>query len=272
MVHERTGVDHVCQPFADRPLLDVQDLVQPAALGRLGDPGTVPVYDLFDLLSLVIDENDCFLGRPAADTGAILLDTAKVCRDEIFVDQGTDTVVDQHCVCFPPVDSRRFLQPVIDGHLPRLTAGDDGDDLFEAVGIFQLLHIGNPVFDTNDDDPVDLRMAVEYFHGMDNDGLAVHKKKLLGAVFGVHSLSGSARKDHGYIFNRFIFIIRNIFIIRSLIIRNIRNLLIIRIGIHKKLRCEYVCQKYYQRNRSGKTDCRFSTARRQITMIITRFT
>ena len=97
-MREQVVINILCQPFADRPLLEVQDLVQPAALGRLGDPGTIPVYDLFDLLSLVIDENDCFLGRPAADTGAILLDTAKVCRDEIFVDQGTDTVVDQHCV------------------------------------------------------------------------------------------------------------------------------------------------------------------------------
>ena len=203
VAHEGAGVDHVGQAFSDGAFFVVEHFVEAVALGGFGDHGPVAVDDLVDLVSFV-DQDDGLLGGAAADTGAIFLDAADVGRDQVLVDQGADAVMDEDGVALPAEKARGLGQAVVNGHLAGRPAGDDRGDLVQAVCELELLHVGDPVLDADDDDGVDLRVVIENLDRVDDDGFAVHKEELLGPVLGVHALAGSACENYCYIHKIFL--------------------------------------------------------------------
>ena len=188
MAHQGTGVDHVGQALADGALLYAEHIIQAEALRRLGNAGPAAVHDLLHF-AVFIYENDRLVGRSAADAGAVLFHAAKIGRDQVLIDQGAHSIVDQDCVGFPAVDPGGFLQSIVNGHLARLSPRNNGSDLLQSVSVFEFLHIGNPFLDADHHDSVDLRMGIEYFYGMYDDRLAVYKEELLGLILGVHPLA-----------------------------------------------------------------------------------
>ena len=168
--------------------------MEPEALGRLGDSGIVAVDDLLHLFCIA-DQNDRFTYRAAADAAAVFFNGTDIGSDQVRIDQGSHTIVDENDIAFTPVKTGRLRKAVVDGHLTGLTTRDNGCDLVQTKGIFEFLHVGDPFPDADDHDPVDLRMTVENFNRVHDDRLSVYKKELLGSVLGVHPLAGAARKN-----------------------------------------------------------------------------
>ena len=115
--------------------------------------------------------------------------------DDILIDERTHAVVYQHQriprdILIVPECSQAVPYRLLTG----LAAGYDVLYLLNAEPLQQLIEIAYPALKAYHCYRVYLRVALEKFDGMYNDGLSVQLKELLGLGLGIHSRAGSSGK------------------------------------------------------------------------------
>ena len=112
--------------------------------------------------------------------------------------QRAHPVVDEHGMVAPH-GRLQCRQAVADGFLPRGTTRNHIDDLGDVVMGDLLLQEGNPILQAHYHDAVDSRVVLEGLDGIQDDGLSVQLKELLGPRFGVHPLARSTSENKGVV-------------------------------------------------------------------------
>ncbi len=179
MVHHGACVHEIVPLVRPRLTVDCQQIAERETLRRTGRQAIGTIRHI--LSSVRILHENSLHGGHTGHTVSTFPSNADALRNGFLQHKRTHAVMDQHQRILRVVLFSK-LQRVVDGVLPRISAGDNANHFVEFFLLNLAAQIGNPILQAGHHDGIHHGILLESLYRVNHNGLLAVFEELLGAV------------------------------------------------------------------------------------------